>query len=279
MDRQLLQRLASDWVRTAKSDIRNKVINFMREVDTNPHELAYVLAISEEELKKIINGECELTLSTFAKLLIASGNALEIKPIEETPLGSYENIPSEEELMEHAPLPRPNVFARQRPPMPPSSIFGKPSFTENDLFRGRDIDVDDLDDDNEFDDEDDDFNNINETPTPPQPRDARGRFMPRTHRVEPQENTASPFRSMSRNEMVNIIEEHLWDTEIDVNRASNDALASFLEAKDKRMKEHKSIRDIERDPAVMAFKDKIRDTVNNNPHLRDFVRKFVGLED
>ena len=85
MNREKLQSLASEWVRMAKNDIRKKIMDFMREVDTTKRELAYALAISEGELEQILNGNGEITLTTFAKLLIATGNALEIKPIEETP--------------------------------------------------------------------------------------------------------------------------------------------------------------------------------------------------
>ena len=126
MNREQLQRLASEWTRMAKNDIRNKVISFMGEVDASERELAYVLAISDGELKQILEGNGEISLSTFAKLLIATGNALEIKPIEDTPIGDYENIPTEGEF--ERPLPHPNVFARPKPqPMRPQ--FDRPSFS------------------------------------------------------------------------------------------------------------------------------------------------------
>lgn len=35
MNREQLQKLASEWTRMAKNDIRNKVISFMREVDAS----------------------------------------------------------------------------------------------------------------------------------------------------------------------------------------------------------------------------------------------------
>ena len=92
MNRQILQSLASDWTRKAKNDIRTKVKEFMAEVETTPRELAYALAISEGELEQILSGNGEITLSTFAKLLIATGNALEIKPIGATPIGDFSNL-------------------------------------------------------------------------------------------------------------------------------------------------------------------------------------------
>ena len=274
MNRQKLQALASEWVRMAKNDIRNKVMDFMREVDATPHDLAYVLAISDGELEQILRGNGEITLTTFAKLLIATGNALEIKPIEETPMGNYDNIPTEEELQR--PLPRPNVFNRQRPPMPPHPHFGMPNFTQEPPLShfggGMNIPVEGLDDDDE--------NKMGEPmeeefTREPQPRDARGRFAPREPRNQSQRPT-SPFSRMSRAEMIKIIEERLWDSEIDVNRVSDEQLVRFLEQKDKRMKEYKRMKEVETDPSVMEFKNKLKNTVNNNPHLREWMKKFVG---
>ena len=290
MNRQKLQTLASEWVRVAKNDIRGKVMDFIREVDTTPRELAYVLAISDEELEQILRGDCEITLTTFAKLLIATGNALEIKPIEETPIGDYDNIPDE-------PIEQPNVFSRptntQQPTHghfahPQPNVFARPSRP--------------------------DFNRMPQNPQQPhlghfkcmpffppniedipeeireeidtrvqreqQPRDARGRFAPRVPHVEQPRENASPFAHMSREEKVNIIKERLWDSEIDVDNVSDEQLVRFLNEKDRRMKEYKRMRDIENDPKVNEFKNKLKNTVNNNPNLREWVRKFVnGIDD
>lgn len=274
MNRQKLQTLASEWVRMAKNDIRNKVMDFMREVDATPHDLAYVLAISDGELEQILRGNGEITLTTFAKLLIATGNALEIKPIEETPMGNYDNLPTEEELRN--PIPRPNVFNRQRPPMPLHPNFGMPNFTQEPprsrFGGGMNIPVEGFDDN----DEDEMGEPMEEEFTrKPQPRDAHGRFAPREPRNQPQ-RPISPFSRMSRAEMIKIIQERLWDSEIDVDNVSDEQLVRFLNEKDKRMKEYKRMRDIESDPKVNEFKNKLKNTVNTNPHLREWVKKFVG---
>lgn len=110
MDRKTLQASASEWARQAKNDIRNKVMEFMDEMDTSREELAYALAISDGELEQILSGNGEITLTTLAKLLIATGNALEIKPVEETPLEIDEfgaPIPPENEEDRVPPLRKP----------------------------------------------------------------------------------------------------------------------------------------------------------------------------
>lgn len=276
MNREQLQKLASEWTRMAKNDIRNKVISFMREVDASERELAYVLAISDGELKQILEGNGEITLSTFAKLLIATGNALEIKPIEDTPIGDYENIPTEEEF-EH-PLPRPNVFARQKPqPMQPQ--FGRPSFS-------RPIPPMHEEDGNDF---------IPPMPEelrrameerydrpvhrPEQPRDEYGRFAPKHPQMRKEEaprREVSPFESKSTDELVKIIRERLWDSEINLNRASKEELVAFLDEKNKRMTEYKRMKALEEDPKVNEFKSKMKNTLHNNPHLREWAKKFLG---
>lgn len=276
MNREQLQKLASEWTRMAKNDIRNKVISFMREVDASERELAYVLAISDGELKQILEGNGEITLSTFAKLLIATGNALEIKPIEDTPISDYENIPTEEEF--ERPLPRPNVFARQKPqPMQPQ--FGRPSFS-------RPIPPMYEEDGNDF---------IPPMPEelrrameerydrpvhrPEQPRDEYGRFAPKHHQMRKEEaprREVSPFESKSTDELVKIIRERLWDSEINLNRASKEELVAFLDEKNKRMTEYKRMKALEEDPKVNEFKSKMKNTLHNNPHLREWAKKFLG---
>lgn len=282
MNRQKLQTLASEWVRVAKNDIRNKVVNFMREVDATPHELAYVLAISDGELEQILRGNCEITLTTFAKLLIATGNALEIKPIDETPIGDYDNIPDEEIRQ-----PQPSVFERPRPTqMPPR--FARPTNTQQPTqghFAGRmpqhpqqpnlghfsqmpNFPMPDLRDIPEEIRE-----AVDEHVQRQQPRDEHGRFASF-------KRPTSPFERMNREEMTNIIRERLWDSEIDIDHVSDEQLVRFLDEKNRRMKEYKQNKALECDPAVNEFKNKLKNTVNNNPHLREWVRNLVrGVED
>lgn len=276
MNREQLQKLASEWTRMAKNDIRNKVISFMREVDASERELAYVLAISDGELKQILEGNGEISLSTFAKLLIATGNALEIKPIEDTPIGDYENIPTEEEF--ERPLPRPNVFARPKSQsMQPQ--FGRPSFS-------RPIPPMHEEDGNDFippmlEELRRAMEERYDRPVhrPEQPRDEYGRFAPKHPQMRKEEaprREVSPFESKSTDELVKIIRERLWDSEINLNRASKEELVAFLDEKNKRMTEYKRMKALEEDPKVNEFKSKMKNTLHNNPHLREWAKKFLG---
>lgn len=281
MNREQLQRLASEWVRMAKNDIRKKVIDFMREVDASPRELAYHLAMSEGELQQITEGNGEITLTTFAKLLIATGNALEIKPIDETPIGDYENLPREEEF--ERPLPRPNVFERPRHQMNHPQ-FGRPSFSRlvppiHDEDENRSI-FDRVDFGSMHQAmEERETNGDMPTHRSAQPRDEHGRFIPRQARREEvtrHEIPTSPFASMGTDELVKIIRERLWDSEINLATASKNDLVKFLDEKNKRMTEFKRMKALENDPKVNEFIGRMKTTFKNNPHLRDWAKKILG---
>ena len=280
MNREQLQRLASEWVRMAKNDIRKKVIDFMHEVDASPRELAYHLAMSEGELQQITEGNGEITLTTFAKLLIATGNALEIKPIDETPIGDYENLPNEEEF--ERPLPRPNVFERPRPQINHPQ-FARPNFThpigeerESDFMPPIPESLREA-----FERRFSMPNRNVETPNHEvrQPRDEHGRFAPRQPRREEapnHETPSSPFASMGTDELVKIIRERLWDSEINLATASKNDLVKFLDEKNKRMAEFKRMKALENDPKVNEFIGRMKTTFKNNPHLRDWAKKILG---
>ena len=269
MNREKLQNLASEWVRIAKNDIRGKVIDFMEEMNIGKRELAYKLAISNGELEQILEGNGEVTLSTFAKLLIASGNALEIKPIEMTPMGGYEPpIPPQEDHYGN-PL-EPQVPRYDESP----TVIDSPYDDEvPPPFPYRHIPINDDIDDDEY-----EYNNYGN-------RFANGEQRRWTHQEVTNEERVnrmahvqegSPFSRMSTERLVEIINEHLWDSEIDLEDASREELIEFLDEKDKRMKEIKQIRELENDPKVKEFKERLKKTIEENPHLKEWTKKFMG---
>lgn len=276
MNRQILLSASSEWVRQAKNDIRNRMMQFMQEVNTSRSELAYALAISEAELAQILDGNGEITLTTFAKLLIATGNVLEIKPVEESPL-AMENgapVPPAEQPQGFTPQGRPIPNHPQRPqggfgpgtPMPMPQRPGAPMRRPGTmpppppgLF--------------------DDFHR-QEMPEPApvgvQPRGANGRFKPWPKPVGAAgQQQRPPFSTMEREQLVDIIQSKLWDGEIDVESASREQLVHFLEDKDRRMAELRAARNgggVAIDPSVVNLKNKIKDTLEKNPHLRNYLR-------
>ena len=112
-----------------------------------------------------------------------------------------------------------------------------------------------------------------------QPRDEHGRFAPRQPRREEapsHETPSSPFASMGTDELVKIIRERLWDSEINLATASKNDLVKFLDEKNKRMAEFKRMKALENDPKVNEFIGRMKTTFKDNPHLRDWVKKILG---
>jgi hypothetical protein len=81
---------------------------------------------------------------------------------------------------------------------------------------------------------------------------------------------------MEREKLVDIIQNKLWDTEIDVTRASREQLVSFLEDKNRRLADLQARKEAANDTAVADLKDKIKKTLEDNPHLRNVLKQLIG---
>ena len=80
---------------------------------------------------------------------------------------------------------------------------------------------------------------------------------------------------MPRERLVNIIVKKLWDTEIDIEGASDEELVEFLNKKDKRIREMKEIEKAENNPEFMRFVNGLKTLVENDPKVKDVVEKLV----
>jgi DNA-binding phage protein len=242
MNAREIQAAARGFVQQMKDDVRNKLNQFLRESGLTIRQMARDLGLNEDELDRILHGDGRVSLETFATLLIANGLVLEVKPISEAPIPTRNGVP----------VP-PRGFDDQQLPPPPPGFF--------DAVRRGDI------------------------PAPgSQPRDSRGRFMPRTDAPRPAAHSPRPaapagapnFASMEREKLVDIIQNKLWDTEIDVTRASREQLVSFLEDKNRRLADLQARKEAANDPAVADLKDKIKKTLEDNPHLRNVLKQLIG---
>jgi transcriptional regulator with XRE-family HTH domain len=244
MNAREIQAAAGGFVQQMISDVRNKLNQFLRESGITIRQMARDLGLNEDELDRIQHGDGRVSLETFATLLIANGLVIEVKPISEAPIPTRNGVP----------VP-PRGFDDQQLPPPPPGFFDH-------VRRGG-------------------------MPTPgEQPRDARGRFMPRSGGPSPAAprpaaprggaSNAPDFAAMEREKLVEIIQNRLWDTEIDVTRASRDQLVRFLQEKDRRRIALEERREQESDPAVTELKDKIKKTLEDNPQLRSVLKQLIG---
>lgn len=244
MDRNKLLQLSSEWSRFAKNDIRKKLKDFMNETGMNASEAAAELAISEGEIEQILSGSGEMSFSTFAKLLIASGFVIEVKPLRATPFGSYDNIPMPPPMgapMPYGGMPFPNGERRQAPRNAQRRYV--PQF--------------------ENDEEPDEFTIEDESSAPRYTRQQR-------------QATRSPFRNMTRAQMETIIKNRLWDSEIDLNNASWQDLVTFLEEKDSKIQAIKeNANRNNEDEGTNAFKKRLAQALEKNPHLMPIIDKLI----
>ena len=90
-----------------------------------------------------------------------------------------------------------------------------------------------------------------------------------------EEEKKSPFASMPRERLVNIIVKKLWDTEIDIEESSNEELVEFLNKKDKRIREMRVVEKAEKNPEFMRFVNGLKTLVKNDPKVKDAVEKLV----
>lgn len=256
MDREF-EFAAKGWLAQYKADIKSKVENLLDENDACPEELAEEINVDVEEIYDILDGNAEnISVETLIRVFMVLGLAVEIKPIEQTPLGGYDNVNPH---VMREPQPQPNPFARPKgdlggrdftPPFPPRGFDNIPK--------------------NEMDEMEREFERRH--PMPPIP--PMGRPMPKR-----EEQPSSPFALMSREELCRIVRKHLWESEIDLDAASKVQLVRFLEAKDKRMKEFKKGEDLERDPKVADFVKNMKKTIKENPQFRAYMKNFLGQLD
>lgn len=262
MNGNLLRQSANAWVQQAKQDIANKIREFLTESGISLPQMANDLGLDINELNNILNGGAP-SLMTFATLMIASGLVIELKPIEEA------NIPVDRNGMPipQGPMPAgmPMPGMRQRPTQrPPHSMF-------------------------------DDFQRQpapEPAPVQHQPRGANGRFQPWPKsqggvpvppppgmRPAPsmfgnrpgQPANRPPFSQMDREELVQVVREHLWQNEIDLAHVDRDQLVRFLEDKDRQFAELRN-ETVGIDPAVAQLKTKLKNVIEKNPHLVGYLK-------
>ncbi len=250
---------AKGWISQYCADIKGKVENLLNESESTPEELAEVIDVDVDEIYAILEGDGEtISVETFIKVFMTLGLAVEIKPIAQTPLGGYDDVNPH---VMHEREPQPNPFTRPRGGMGRNPQMPFPPHFAHDE---------------------------EERPTPPPfPRMGRGMnpqmpFPPHfAHREEPQ-RVSSPFATMGREELTKIIRNKLWDSEINLNTASNQELVRFLENKDKRMKEvmrrekeEKRTEELERDPQVADFVKRMKQNIKDNPQFRSYMKNFL----
>ena len=195
---------AEAWLQQANDDLRQHMEGFMNAENMSPEGLAEVLALTTDEVNAVLNGDIDnVSLRTFAHVLIANGLALAIQPVQETPIGNFGG-------------PR---FGTQRrgfmppPPPPMGRQFMHPTMGPR-MGGVRQVRPEDIQP-----------HAVNE----PQPRNNRGQFMPRQQRPGA---PIDPYMRLSIDALRDIVTRNHWNYEIDINAASREELINFLKGKE-----------------------------------------------
>ena len=269
-NRRELESVAAQWTARAKNDLRNQMIAFIEQNGTNEGELADALAISVDEIDQILNGNGEISLSTFAKILIATDNVIEIKPAEfmkqhgfQPQRGRMPMPPMGEGRMARRPMgggfpmPTPQDGYPLPPmgegfPMPPMGEEMPPRFGGMPGVRMPKAKK----------------NTPNRLPN--------GRFAPKNAQqtqVQRVRLDEIDFDELGRNELCNIIAQNHWDSEIDLNQAKRGELIEFLN--------YKMTQPQAQVPTEMEDDENTRigrmlaEEVARNPHLKEMVKKYL----
>ena len=258
MNRSTLQKIAADWMFMAAKDLEQKVKTFMAKTNISQEELCHDLGITPAYLEAVLNSRVPCPMDLFVKLMIVTGNVLDIQPMGDAPFvdhfkkGVEREIPISDGEDDFEPCPcRPYIHHTEDP------------FKEhNPMFEPRHHTM-----------------GGPRTPRPtPHFRPFEGtRPTPSENRAPEDNDPNKPhFERMTIQQLKDIIRNKLWDDEIDVNLASRDELVVFLNEKNRRMENLKKRQAMERDPQLNGFKERLRESLDKNPELLEFVKGLIN---
>lgn len=245
MNREEINRMASQWVAIATNDMKSNLVSLANYANINVMSLAPLLGMSNDSLQALLEGSRTPTMEEFVKIMILTGNVLSVEPMnDETPTPPIPPIPTCDEVR----IP-PHAFAH-----------GAPQFASN-MTQGR---------------------RPNPIPRFGRSIPVRGENEPSEQHEEAPTNVnehanqhRSPFESMSREHLVRIIKKKLWDSEIDTFGATHDDLVKFLEGKDKQIREYQRMERAEKSPELMKFVNSLKELVETNPNIKGIVKNLV----
>ena len=293
---------SNQWLNVAMKDLKNQMISFINKNGTSEEELADALAISIEDVENILNESGTISLLTFAKLLIATENVIEIKPLKvaqkmmgdmrhfqemfgdrnerQQPKRGRRGIPvPTEEDMRHF---QETFDSRNERQQPQRTTRGVPVPTEEEMkqhfqemFGGR-----------------------NERQQPqrgrgnmPRPTEEEMRRfqemqnedyvpfggMPLSKRKKPNQKPLDMVEldELGKIELSDIIHMNKWDDEIDVSHSKRSDIINFINSKVNKVNDETeaSLTKDEKDKIIK----RILEDVSKNPHLVDKIRKTFNI--
>ena len=81
MRREEMVNIVNDVRNRMKSDVRKQLNDFFRKSGVSVDSFSNTINVPREEIRSILGGNVNISLDTFVKIMVGTGNALEIKPI------------------------------------------------------------------------------------------------------------------------------------------------------------------------------------------------------
>lgn len=81
MNREEIVNIANDVKNRMGSDVRNQLNNLIRKRGTSVEELSATFNINGDDIRRILGGNFNVSLDTFVKIMVATGNVVEVKPL------------------------------------------------------------------------------------------------------------------------------------------------------------------------------------------------------
>ena len=81
MRREEMSRIVSDVKNCIKNDVCNQLNNFFRTHGVSVEDFSSFTGIHRDEVRRVLGGDANISLDTFVKIMVATGNAVEIKSI------------------------------------------------------------------------------------------------------------------------------------------------------------------------------------------------------
>ena len=293
---------SNQWLNVAMKDLKNQMISFINKNGTSEEELADALAISIEDVENILNESGTISLLTFAKLLIATENVIEIKPLKvaqkmmgdmrhfqemfgdrnerQQPQRTTRGVPvPTEEDMRHF---QETFDSRNERQQPQRTTRGVPVPTEEEMkqhfqemFGGR----------NERQQPQRGRGNM---PRPTEEEMRRFQEMqnedyvpfggiPLSKRKKPNQKPLDMVEldELGKIELSDIIHMNKWDDEIDVSHSKRSDIINFINSKVNKVNDETeaSLTKDEKDKIIK----RILEDVSKNPHLVDKIRKTFNI--
>jgi hypothetical protein len=256
MRREEMSRIVSDVKNRIKGDVCNQLNNFFRTHGVSVEDFSSFTGIHRDEVRRVLGGDGNISLDTFVKIMVATGNAVEIKSIAPKRRSVNGGMPRP-----HRPMPFPTMG--EMPPFDPTRAMRMPMGGMREDNRPRPWENNTELNENEVRPQMDEMGDLS---------DVRG-----DHNLH----------SLSREELVDMVVDMGLENEIDLRRATRSALINFLSAHpfsgapvreelptSERIVESRPHAEGEGDMARLM--EKIHRLMSSNPQLKENITRLFG---